>query len=114
MVWLFHAEVMAKNFEGISWIFSKLVAFRLEKYCDSKSENEQFNIKKTPKKTHNLERTAKNNTFSPSSPRDAIRCALAGEELRLCCHMGGSKGIQRSFATEQTFGTDVFYLGSSS
>lgn len=43
---LFHAKVMAKNFEGINWIFSKPVAFRSEKYCDSKSENEQFNIKK--------------------------------------------------------------------
>lgn len=71
-------------------------------------------LKKKPQKTHNLERTAKNNTFSPSPPCDAICCALAGEELRLCCHEGGSKGIRRSFATEQTFGTDVFYLGSSS
>jgi len=41
---------MAKNFEGIKWIFSKLVAFCLEKYCDSKSENEQFNIKKNKEK----------------------------------------------------------------
>lgn len=51
VVWLFYAKMTAKNFEGINWIFSKLVAFRLEKYCESKSENEQFNAKKKKKGT---------------------------------------------------------------
>lgn len=46
LLWLFCAEMMAENSEGINWIFSRLVAFRLEKYCDSKSENEQFNVQK--------------------------------------------------------------------
>ena len=85
VVWLFHAEMMAKNFEGINWIFSKLVAFPLEKYCDSKSENEQFNIKKKNKK-EDLERIAKNNTFSPSPPR-----ALSCNSLRPC--RGGAEGL---------------------
>lgn len=43
-------EPVAKRFEGINWIFSKLMLFCLQKYCDSKSENEQFNIKKKEKK----------------------------------------------------------------
>lgn len=111
VVWLFYAKMTAKNFEGINWIFSKLVAFRLEKYCESKSENEQFNAKK--KKKGNLEGIAKNNTFSPSLPRDAIRCALAGEDLGVCWHEGGSKGTRRNFVTEQSLGTDVFYLDFS-
>lgn len=50
VVWLFYAEVMAKNFKGINWIFSKLRAFCLEKYCDSKPETEQFNFKKKKNK----------------------------------------------------------------
>lgn len=44
LLWLFGAEMMAEDSEGMNWIFSRLVAFRLEKYCDSKSENEQFNV----------------------------------------------------------------------
>lgn len=79
VVWLFYAEVMAKNFKGINWIFSKLVAFCLKKYCDSKSENEQFNFKKKKIKNEDLERIAKNNTFPPSPPR-----ALSCNSLRPC------------------------------
>lgn len=86
-VWLFHVEVTAKNFEGINWIHSKLVAFRLEKYCDSKSENEQFNIKKKKKRKEGFEKGLPRITlFSPSPPR-----ALSCNSLRP--RRGGAEGL---------------------
>lgn len=98
---------MARNFAGITWMFSKLLAFCLEKYCDSKPE----------KKT--LRKGFKKRTWGYSwqpfpSPHHhhhvhshAICCPHVRGELRVCWCNSGRKRTWKSFVMEQMYFTSA-------